>query len=104
MEKLLEDAQIKLSVVASDMFGVSGRAILSALIDGQTRPSGVSSGRWSSEPNAEVEQQKCGFFTTLVEMHHLTRVWPLGVVKPADLECWNAALTTRTELRPVVES
>ena len=26
MEKLLEDAQIKLSVVASDIFGVSGRA------------------------------------------------------------------------------
>jgi transposase len=38
VEKLLEDAQIKLSVVASDMFGVSGRAILSALIDGQRDP------------------------------------------------------------------
>ena len=38
VEKLLEDAQIKLSVVASDMFGVSGRAILSALIAGQRDP------------------------------------------------------------------
>ena len=38
LEKLLEDAQIKLSVVASDMFGVSGRAILAALIDGQRDP------------------------------------------------------------------
>jgi Transposase len=27
LEKLLEDAQIKLSLVASDMFGVSGRTI-----------------------------------------------------------------------------
>jgi transposase len=38
LEKLLEDAQIKLSVVASDMFGVSGRAILAALIAGQRDP------------------------------------------------------------------
>jgi transposase len=37
-EKLLEDAQIKLSVVASDIFGVSGRAMLAALIGGQRDP------------------------------------------------------------------
>lgn len=38
VEKLLEDAQIKLSVVASDIFGVSGRAMLDALIAGQRDP------------------------------------------------------------------
>lgn len=38
VEKLLEDAQIKLSVVASDIFGVSGRAMLAALIDGERDP------------------------------------------------------------------
>src|SRR4029434_8673243 len=32
VEKLLEDAQIKLSVVASDIFGASGRAMLAALV------------------------------------------------------------------------
>jgi transposase len=37
-EKLLEDAGIKLSVVASDIFGVSGRAMLAALIGGQRDP------------------------------------------------------------------
>jgi transposase len=37
-EKLLEDAQIKLSVVASDTFGVSGRAMLAALIAGERDP------------------------------------------------------------------
>ncbi len=37
-EKLLEDAQIKLSVVASDIFGVSGRAMLDQLIAGQRDP------------------------------------------------------------------
>jgi transposase len=38
VEKLLEDAQIKLSVVASDIFGVSGREMMAALIAGQTNP------------------------------------------------------------------
>jgi transposase len=38
VEKLLEDAQIKLSVVASDIFGVSGRQMLAALIAGERDP------------------------------------------------------------------
>src|SRR5918994_7888964 len=38
IEKLLEDACLKLSVVASDIFGVSGRAMLAALIGGERDP------------------------------------------------------------------
>jgi transposase len=38
VEKLLEDACIKLSVVVSDIFGVSGRQMLGALIGGQRDP------------------------------------------------------------------
>jgi transposase len=38
VEKLLEDAQIKLSVVASDIFGVSGREMMAALIAGERDP------------------------------------------------------------------
>jgi transposase len=37
-EKLLEDTQIKLSAVISDIFGISGRAMLEALIAGQRDP------------------------------------------------------------------
>lgn len=37
-EKLLEDAQIKLSVVASDIFGVSGRDMMRCLIAGERDP------------------------------------------------------------------
>jgi transposase len=37
-EKLLEDAQIKLSVVVSDIFGVSGRDMLAALVAGERNP------------------------------------------------------------------
>jgi transposase len=38
LEKLLEDAQIKLSSVISDLFGVSGRAMIEAMIAGQRSP------------------------------------------------------------------
>lgn len=38
LEKLLEDAGIKLSSVASDITGVSGRLMLQALIEGQQDP------------------------------------------------------------------
>jgi transposase len=38
LEKLLEDAGIKLSVFVSDIFGVSGRAMLSALVEGERDP------------------------------------------------------------------
>ncbi len=38
VEKVLEDAGIKLSTFVSDIFGVSGRAMLAALINGQRDP------------------------------------------------------------------
>lgn len=42
VEKLLEDAQIKLSVVASDIFGVSGRAMMAALVAGERDPAALA--------------------------------------------------------------
>jgi transposase len=42
VEKLLEDAQIKLSVVASDIFGVSGRDMLNALAAGERSPQALA--------------------------------------------------------------
>jgi transposase len=48
LEKLLEDALIKLSSVATDIFGVSGRAMLEALVAGQRDPealAGLARGR-----------------------------------------------------------
>jgi transposase len=38
VQKLLEDANIKLAAVASDIMGVSGRAMLAALVAGHTDP------------------------------------------------------------------
>ena len=39
VQKVLEGANIKLARVATDVFGVSGRAMLSALVEGETDPS-----------------------------------------------------------------
>jgi transposase len=38
LQKVLEDANLKLAAVASDVMGVSGRAMLAALLDGQSDP------------------------------------------------------------------
>jgi transposase len=43
IEKVLEDANLKLSVVISDILGKSGRAVLQAIIDGQTDPARLAS-------------------------------------------------------------
>jgi transposase len=42
VEKLLEDAQIKLSVVASDIFGASGREMMAALSGEQINPQALA--------------------------------------------------------------
>ena len=65
VEKLLEDAQIKLSVVASDIFGVSGRAMLAALIGGQRDPkvlAGMARSRLRGKLG-ELEEAFTGYFT-----------------------------------------
>ncbi len=42
LEKLLEDALIKRSTVASDIMGVSGRAMLEALVAGRRDPKALA--------------------------------------------------------------
>ena len=58
VEKLLEDALIKLSVVASDIFGVSGRAMIDALIAGERDPvvlANMAKGRMRPKQHALIE-------------------------------------------------
>ncbi|MEU1409713.1 IS110 family transposase [Streptomyces sp. NPDC005728] len=67
-EKLLENAQIKLSTVISDIFGVSGRAMLEALIAGERSPralAGLAHGTIKASPAALEEALAGGF-----EEHH----------------------------------
>jgi transposase len=65
VEKLLEDAQIKLSVVASDIFGISGREMMAALVGGQTNPTALARlarGRLRAKLGA-LEEAFTGHFT-----------------------------------------
>jgi transposase len=65
VEKLLEDAQIKLSVVASNIFGVSGRDMMAALINGQRDPgvlARMARGRMRGKI-AQLEEAFTGYFT-----------------------------------------
>jgi transposase len=79
VEKLLEDAQIKLSVVASDIFGVSGREMMAALIGGQTNPKALAQlarGRLRAKIGA-LEEAFTGHFTdhhALLLTKMLTRI------------------------------
>jgi transposase len=57
LEKLLEDALIKISAVATDIMGVSGRAMIEALIAGQRDPTvlaGLARGRMKTKHSALV--------------------------------------------------
>jgi transposase len=57
LEKLLEDALIKLSTVATDIMGVSGRAMIEALIAGQRDPkvlAGLARGKMKAKHSALV--------------------------------------------------
>jgi transposase len=68
VEKLLEDAQIKLSVVASDIFGVSGREMMAALIAEERDPkvlAQMARSRMRGKITA-LEEAFTGHFTT----HH----------------------------------
>jgi transposase len=79
VEKLLEDAQIKLSVVASDIFGVSGRQMMAALVGGQINPTALAQlarGRLRAK-TTELEEALSGHFTDhhrLLLAKMLTRV------------------------------
>ena len=64
-EKLLEDAQVKLSSVISDIFGASGRAMLNALVSGQRNPRALAElARGSMRAkNSVLQQALTGHFT-----------------------------------------
>ncbi|RPE26664.1 transposase [Streptomyces sp. Ag109_O5-1] len=57
-DKVLQDAQIKLSSVATDPFGLSGRAMMEALIAGERNPrtlANLAQGRLTAKHDALVE-------------------------------------------------
>jgi transposase len=70
VEKLLEDAQIKISAVLSDLHGVTGRAVMDALIAGQRDPHSLArlAKSRARKKTGQLEEALRGFFTD----HHAT--------------------------------
>jgi transposase len=68
VEKLLEDACIKLSVVASDIFGVSGREMMAALVAGEREPKVLAQLARSVMRNKITELEEA--FTGHFDDHH----------------------------------
>ena len=95
LEKLLEDAGIKLSSVATDISGVSGRLMLQALIDGQRDPAVLAdlAKRRLRAKIPELTEALTGRFTD----HHafLARMY-LAVIDQRSQQI--ADLTTRIEV------
>jgi transposase len=68
IQKVLEDANLKLAAVASDVLGVSGRQMLEAIIDGEADPGRLAdlAKRKLRRKQAELEQALAG----RVKPHH----------------------------------
>jgi transposase len=67
--RLLEDAQIKLSVVAADIFGVSGRDMLAALIAGEPGPNGARAAG-AGQDALQARRVGAGALTGHFRAHH----------------------------------
>ena len=66
LQKTLEDANVKLTRVASDILGVSGRAILAALIAGETDPERLADctkGRLKADRACQRSLERASFWT-----------------------------------------
>jgi transposase len=65
VEKLLEDAQIKISAVLSDLHGVTGRTVMDALIAGQRDPHTLArlAKSRARKKIGQLEEALRGFFT-----------------------------------------
>src|SRR5512144_1881024 len=102
VEKLLEDAQIKLSVAASDIFGVSGRTMLAALVGGQRDPRALAElacGRMRRKIPM-LEEAFTGYFTD----HHaflLTKM--LARVDELDADIADLDARIEAEIRPFAD-
>ena len=68
IQKVLEDANIKLSTVLTDIMGASGRKILDAIIAGETDPDSLASMR--NARCKKSEQQFIDALTGVVTSHH----------------------------------
>jgi transposase len=101
LQKVLEDANLKLTSVASDIMGVSGRAILAALLAGQTDPATLAElakGRLR-EKRALLEQALAG---TLKPHHRFLLIQHLSHIDYLDEAIAKLDAELEEQMRPFV--
>lgn len=99
VEKLLEDAGIKLSVVASDIFGVSGRDMMAALIAGQRDPAVLAQlarARMRSRSATWKRRSTAGSATTTPSCW--PRCWPGSTRSTPTSPTWSSGSRRRSPL------
>ena len=102
LQKVLEDANLKLAGVATDVTGVSGRAILAALLDGETDPAALAElakGRLRKK-RADLERALSG---RLSAHHRLLLTTHLAHIDFLDEEIAQLGAAIAERLRPLEE-
>jgi transposase len=99
VEKLLEDSQIKLSVVASDIFGVSGRDMMAALIVGERNPQVLAQKARGSMRRKipQLEEAFTGYFT---DHHRFLLAKMLTRIDALDVDIADVETRINTQLGP----
>ena len=85
VEKLLEDACIKLSVVASDIFGVSGREMMDAMVAGERDPARLAE-MARTRMRAKIPELREAFTGFFTEHHALLLKQMLGRIDGIDAD------------------
>jgi transposase len=103
VEKLLEDAQIKLSVVASDIFGVSGRDMLAALLAGERDPKALAQ-LARSRMRAKLGQLEEAFTGHFSDHHAFLLQTMLGRIDQASADIAELEAKIEEEIGPFAQA
>jgi transposase len=103
VEKLLEDACIKLSVVASDIFGVSGRAMMAALIGGERDPKKLA-GMARSRMRTKIDRLEEAFNGHFGDHHRFLLARMLGRIDGIDADIAAVDEQIEAQLAPFAQA
>jgi transposase len=103
VEKLLEDAQIKLSVVASDIFGVSGRDMMAALIRGERNPQ-VLAQMARSRMRTKIPQLEEAFVGYFTEHHRFLLAKMLSRIDALDADIADVETQIEDQIAPFADA
>ena len=103
VEKLLEDSQIKLSVVASDIFGVSGREMMAALIAGERNPQ-VLAQMARTAMRTKIPQLEEAFVGNFNEHHSFLLTKMLARIDALDADIADLDTKIEAHLAPFAEA